>query len=309
MRRLKITMDGQIAVLAVAEKGSFEVAGKYLGVGKSAVRKRIRSVDNELGTPVFRSVGKGMVPTDAGILYLPVARESVRQASLGVDRVRAFVRVKANDLRIGYSSQLSAKLLAIIAQLQSRPDDSLQIRSESLLTRQAVARVLYGELNVGFGFLPILESDLFARQLMEEPLMVCLPTNHRLAAKQAIQPEQLEDEPIIAVGRTALLGRHEEIVAHFESLGIALKFVAEAYLPREAVWMVNRGTGLALLSRSSATEWRSDIVARPLADRLLTVKSGIFVRREDAHSESPIWQFVERAWNETTALRIRSTLT
>ena len=309
MRGLKVTMDGQVAVLAVAEKGSFKAASEYLGIGKSAVRKRVQGVDDELGTPTFRASGSGMVPTDAGNLYLPVARESVRQASLGVDRVRAFVRVRANDLRIGYSSQLSGKLLAIIAQLQLRPNDSLQIRSESLLTRQVVTRVLQDQLNVGFGFLPIRESDLFARQLMEEPLMVCLPTNHRLAAKQAIQPEQLQDEPLIAVGRTALPGRHGEIVAHFESLGIALRFVADAYLPREAVSMVNRGIGLALLSRSSAAEGRSDITARPLADRLLTVKSGVFVRRENAHSENAIMRFVDRAWTETAVLRIRSKLT
>jgi hypothetical protein len=33
-------MDGQIAVLAVAEKGSFRATGKYLGIGKFAARKR-----------------------------------------------------------------------------------------------------------------------------------------------------------------------------------------------------------------------------------------------------------------------------
>jgi DNA-binding transcriptional LysR family regulator len=77
MRQLKVTMDGQIAVLAVAGKGSFEAAGKYLGIGKSAVRKRVRSVENELGVPVFRIVGKGMVPSEAGSLYLRSARESV----------------------------------------------------------------------------------------------------------------------------------------------------------------------------------------------------------------------------------------
>ena len=79
-------MDGQIAVLAVAEKGPFKAAGEYLGIGKSVVRKRVQSVDDELGTPMFRSSGSGVVPTDAGNLYLPVARESVRYASLGVDR-------------------------------------------------------------------------------------------------------------------------------------------------------------------------------------------------------------------------------
>jgi LysR family transcriptional regulator, benzoate and cis,cis-muconate-responsive activator of ben and cat genes len=46
-------MDEQIAVLAVADKGSFEAAGKYLGVGRSAVRKRVQSVENELGASIF----------------------------------------------------------------------------------------------------------------------------------------------------------------------------------------------------------------------------------------------------------------
>jgi DNA-binding transcriptional LysR family regulator len=305
MRRLKITMDGQIAVLAVAEKGSFEAAGKYLGVGKSAVRKRVRSVDSELGTPVFRSAGKGMAPTDAGNIYLPVVRESVRQASLGVDRVRAFVRVQASDLRIGYSSQLNVKLLAIIAQLGLRPNDSLQINTESLLTRQVIARVIQGELNVGFGFLPIHEPDLFARQLMEEPLMVCLPVGHRLGAKRAIQPEELENEPMIAVGRKALPAKHEEMVAHFDSLGISLRFIADAYLPREALWQVSQGIGFALMTRSSADTSRSDIVVRPLADRLLTVKSGVFIRREHTQIDNPIRLFVERAWAESSLLRAR----
>ncbi len=303
MRRLKVTMDGQVAVLAVAEKGSFEAAGQYLGVGKSAVRKRVRSIDSELGTPVFRTIGKGMVPTEAGNIYLPVARESVRQASLGVDRVRAFVRVKTNDLRIGYSSQLNTKFLAIIAQLQLRPNDSLQIRSESMLTSQVIASVLQSKLNVGFGFLPIWEADLLSRQLMEEPLMVCLPAAHRLSAKRAIQPEELRNEPIIAVGRKAVPGRHDEIVAHFESLGVSLRFVADAYLSREAPWQVSRGIGVALMTRSAAEISRTDIVMRPLADRLLTVKSGVFIRREHDQPDNTIRRFIDRAWVETAILR------
>jgi DNA-binding transcriptional LysR family regulator len=40
MRSLRVTTDALIAALAVAEKGSFEAAGKYLSVTKSAVRKR-----------------------------------------------------------------------------------------------------------------------------------------------------------------------------------------------------------------------------------------------------------------------------
>ncbi len=304
MRRLKITMDGQIAVLAVAEKGSFEAAGKYLGITKSAARKRVHGIDSELGTPVFRSVGKGMVPTDAGSLYLPAARESVRHAALGVDRVRAYLRVQANELRIGYSSHLNTKLLSIISQLQPQGRSPGVIKRESLLTDQIIAGVLQGEFHVGFGFLPIRAPELSSRELMQEPLVVCLPTGHRLGTKRVIQPEELENEPLIAIARKALPGRHDEIVEHFESLGVSLRFVADAYLPKEALWLVGQGIGFALMTRFSASAVRSEIVVRPLSDRLLTVKSGVFIRCD--HDQKLVKDFVELAWTETTALRMRS---
>ena len=221
-----------------------------------------------------------------------------------IDRIRAFLRVQTKNLHIGYSSHLNWKLLAIISQLQLRLDDPLQISRESLLTHQVITSVLQGDLNVGFGYLPLHEPDLFARQLMEEPLMVCLPTGHPLSTKRAIDPTELDREPLIAVGRKALPGRHEDIVTHFESLGVALNIVADAYLPREALWMVNQGTGLAIMTRSSADSMRSGLVVRPLADRLLTLKSGVFIRREHDRSDNTIRQFVDRIWTETASLRI-----
>ncbi|MGC1782122.1 MAG: LysR family substrate-binding domain-containing protein [Acidobacteriaceae bacterium] len=209
-------------------------------------------------------------------------------------------------MHIGYSSHLNWKFLAIISQLQLRPNDDLRISRESLLTQQVIASVLQGDLNIGFGYLPLHEPDLFSRQLMEEPLMVCLPAGHPLGAKRSIEPAELEREPHIAVGRKALPGRHQEIVTHFESLGISLKFVADAYLPREALWMVSQGMGLAIMTRSSADSLRSSVVIRPLADRLLTLKSGVFIRREHDQSNNAIGQFVDRIWTETASLRMNN---
>jgi LysR family transcriptional regulator, benzoate and cis,cis-muconate-responsive activator of ben and cat genes len=298
-------MDGQIAVLAVAEKGSFEAAGKYLGIGKSAVRKRVQNVESELGTPAFRVVGKGMVPTEAGNLYLVSARESVRQAWLGVDRVQALLRAQSNDLRIGYSTCLNTRLLDIIRRIQPEGVGSLSVTRESLTTSRAVAGVLQGDLHIGFGILPLLETDLSSRMLFEEPLMACLPVGHRLAAKSTVRPEDLENEPVVSVSRNGLPGRHREIVAHFESLGVSLNFVADAYSTKEALWLVTQGTGVSLMTKFSASAYRHDVVVRPLADRLLTVKSGIFMRRDQY--PKLIQDFIDLVWEATAPLRVTPT--
>lgn len=294
-------MDGQIAVLAVAEKGSFEAAGKYLGIGRSATRKRVQSVESETGTPLFRMLGKVMVPTEAGNLYLLSARESVRQAWLGLDRVQAFLRAQTNDLRIGYSTYLNTKLLDIIRRIPPTGIGSPSVTRESLMTYQIVEGILQGDLHVGFGILPVMEPDLSTRLLFEEPLVVCLPVGHRLATKSTIRPEELADEPMVSIMRKVLLGRHEDIVKHFESLGISLRFSSEAFSLKEALWLVTQHVGVALMTRFSAMSYRYDIVVRPLSDRLLTVKSGILTRRD--HDQKLITDFVDLAWAETAALR------
>jgi LysR family transcriptional regulator, benzoate and cis,cis-muconate-responsive activator of ben and cat genes len=305
MRHLSnIKMDGQIAVLAVAAKGSFEAAGKYLGIGKSAVRKRVQSLEGELGTAVFRSVGKRMAPTKAGNLYLQSARESVRQAALGVGRVQALVRAERSELRIAYSSFLNHKLLDVVRRIQAEGAGSVSMKRESLTTQQAVTGVLQGRFHIGFGVLPILDADISSRVLLEESLMACLPIGHRLASKSTIQPEDLDDESIVSVARKGLQGHYAELVKYFESFGISLKFVADSYSSREAVWLVTQGVGVSLLTRFSSIPHRHEIVIRPFSDQLLTVKSGIFTRRD--HDQKLVRDFVDLAWAETAALRLHS---
>jgi DNA-binding transcriptional LysR family regulator len=294
-------MDAQVAVLAVAEKGSFEAAGKYLGISKSAVRKRVQSVDGEVGASVFRSVGSGMVLTEIGRLYVPEIRESVRHARLAVDRARSFARTKATHFRIGYSSYLNTRLLEIVRRIRPIGADPSSVIRESLTTNEAVRGVLQGDLVVGFGVLPILDSEISSRLLFEEPLTACLPVGHRLATKSTIQPEDLDDEPVVAVARRAVPVRHQEIVAHFESLGVSLNFVADAYSSKEALWLVTQGTGVALMPRSSASSHRYEVVIRPFSDRLLTEKSGVFARRD--HDQKLVRDFIELAWTETAPLR------
>jgi DNA-binding transcriptional LysR family regulator len=136
---------------------------------------------------------------------------------------------------------------------------------------------------------------------MEEPLMLCLPAGHRLGDTHSIRPEDLDDVPLISVGRNALPGRHDEMVKHFGSLGISLNFVTDAYLPQEALWLVSRGVGLSLMTRSFISTGRSDIIFRPLSGQLPAIKSGVFVRSD--YNNGLVKQFIEKALNETTALR------
>jgi hypothetical protein len=55
------------------------------------------------------------------------------------------------------------------------------------------------------------------------------------------------------------------------------------------------------MTRSSASAVHTDVVLRPFSDQSLTVKSGVFNRRD--HDEDLIEQFIEMAWAKTASLR------
>ena len=54
---------------------------------------------------------------------------------------------------------------------------------------------------------------------------------------------------MVSVARKVLPGRHEDIVAHFESLGVSLRFASEAASLKEALWLVTQNAGVALMTR------------------------------------------------------------
>jgi DNA-binding transcriptional LysR family regulator len=148
-------------------------------------------------------------------------------------------------------------LLDVVRRIRPEAIGFSSATRESLMTHQEVAGVLRGGLHVGFGVLPILETEISSRLLIEEPLVVCLPVGHSLAAKSTVQPEDLDTEPLVSVSRKGLPGRHAEIVTHFESLGVSLRFVSDAYSEKEALWLVTQGTGVSLMTKGSAERFPS----------------------------------------------------
>lgn len=303
MRPLNITMEGFLALVAVAQEGSLERGGESLGLSRSAIGRHITTLERAVGAVLFEERRGKWVLNKEGQILAPKAFESILQARIGVELVQAQVRLRTDHFAVGYSTYLSPVLIGIIKQLQLKRHGDIQIEYESRFTKSAVEGVMRGELDAGFGYLPIREPDLLVQKIFEEPLMVCMPKGHALQAKQSIPPAILEDEPMIAVGRHALSLRFEETEHHFLSLGIKLRFVEDCLSSTEALASTARGTGLCLLPVSLARSGNG-VVVRPLEDYVFTCRSGVFVRQADSEDEK-IKDFLQLVLQRTTSYRQR----
>ena len=82
--RQKDTLDGVVMFVAVAEAGSFSEAARRLGISPSAVSQAIRSLEERLGTALFRRSTRSLSLTDVGNDYLLAAAPALshlRQAA------------------------------------------------------------------------------------------------------------------------------------------------------------------------------------------------------------------------------------
>ena len=92
------------AFLATAEEGSYSAAAKALRTTQPTVGRQVAALEEELGVTLVQRVGRGVEPTEAGLLLLEHLREmgeAALRASLaatgGAHALEGLVRVTAGD--------------------------------------------------------------------------------------------------------------------------------------------------------------------------------------------------------------------
>ncbi|WP_402467148.1 LysR family transcriptional regulator [Isoptericola aurantiacus] len=88
-------------VVAVADEGHFTRAAALCGVSQSGLSAAIRSLENELGAPLFLRTTRRVGLTDAGRALVPFARRMLAQASAGRDAVVRASQQLSGRLRVG----------------------------------------------------------------------------------------------------------------------------------------------------------------------------------------------------------------
>jgi LysR family transcriptional regulator, benzoate and cis,cis-muconate-responsive activator of ben and cat genes len=300
MRVPNTTVDMMAAVIALAQKENLDAAGKELGVSPSAVYKRIQAANRIFGTRLFANTNDGAVLTETGEVFYAHALKALENVLLAEEATIASREIQDRHLLVGHSTYLPARPLALLHDSNLTATLGTRLEHKPGLTLGLAEDVAKGTLHAGFGYLPITHPDLLVYPLAEEPVLVCMPSGHPLAAKAVVRPQDLDGEPIIAAGREIFPVLHQLVSEFFEDFGIKLNVIAEAFGPPEAVSMVENRVGICFL-----TAWniqaKPSIVARPITPQTLTRKYGLFVREDNPHSA--LKSFVDLILHKTASWR------
>jgi len=87
------TMMGLKTLIEVARRGFTTAAADSLNLSQSAVSKQLIALENLVGSPLFERTKHGMIPTEAGEIYLEkagIAIKAMQEASLLVSRLNPY---------------------------------------------------------------------------------------------------------------------------------------------------------------------------------------------------------------------------
>jgi DNA-binding transcriptional LysR family regulator len=93
--------------LAIAEEGGFSRAAKRRHVTQPALSRRIRSLEEWLGTPLFERSTHTITLTPSGESFRPVAEDVLRRVSVGREEALEVARLKAETITFAATHALS----------------------------------------------------------------------------------------------------------------------------------------------------------------------------------------------------------
>lgn len=283
MRFPRLTMDMLTTIVAMVGKTGFAEGGRELGgITSDAARKRLKNAEEIVGGKLFLEHDGILALTELGQIAHEDALLAIEHSLLIEDRIRARLVLRSSRILVGHTTYIAPRLWLAVRRTEFPKDARATIEHRSGLTHSIVEQVVNSTLHVGIGYLPINNSLLQVQELLNEALVVCLYDKHPLSTRHVITPEDLRDEAFIAVSRESKPELHQEISEYFESLGITLKVVADAFGPPEALDDVELRLGISILAPSSVPA-RRGIVTKPLSTRLLRRRSGIFIRQDNDH--------------------------
>ena len=249
-------------ILEIARQQSVTHAAEKLFVTQSTLSQYLSKLENELGTPLFSREKSGLVPTEAGHVYLHAARAVVQIQNAAEASIAALK--KEGFLCVGVSFWGLTLLTGLLPAFKSRfPDITLRI----FVDDYAHLKVMMQAGRIDLAVISITEEDDRPAQgavdLRREELVVALPREAAYCLEhpdaefipEKQLPQALDTLDFIALDEGASIRRIED--ALFRRLMYRPHVICEVEREDSATRMVDAGVGAAILSQEDVRGVRS----------------------------------------------------
>jgi DNA-binding transcriptional LysR family regulator len=250
--------------VAVAEERHFGRAAQRLRMSQPPLSIQIKGLEAELGVRLLNRSTRRVTLTDAGSMFLERARRILGAVEEARDAARGAEQGIRGRLDVGFISSAALSLLPPSIRLFRERFGGVELELKELTSAQQVDALYNDEIKVGLVRLPMRAPGIRFEPVLEERLVVALPTGHALERLDRVSLEAIADLPLIFFTRQLIPGFHAQIVELFQRVGAFPKVAQHAVHLQTIVGLVASGVGIAILPSSAERVSREGVVYRDL---------------------------------------------
>ncbi|MGA8230500.1 MAG: LysR family transcriptional regulator [Candidatus Acidiferrales bacterium] len=284
--------------VAVAEAGSVTLAAaRELHTSQPSLSRQIRDLEDEVGTRLLTRRARGVDLTPAGRAFLDHARSVLSQVEAATEAARRAAHPAKPCFSMGFLTGHELRWMpeALRILRDELPNIDVMISSQySPLLADGLSK---GKIDAAFLRRERGTPDLAFRLLVKEPLMVVLPSNHRLAALKTIRLQDLVGETFVTVSRTAPVLRGV-IDNYLKRSGIKITPAHEADHVTMGMSLIASTGGVGLLPAYAQNFLPTLVTSRPLKGDTPTVDLVLGYRKSN---QSPILKLLLSKLDELVA--------
>jgi DNA-binding transcriptional LysR family regulator len=256
-------------VVAAAEHGSFRKAALALGVQESAVSRRIRDLEDEIGATLFVRHHAGVCPTYAGHQFVGRARKAINQLSYAARDVGLIGRAEKGVVRLGIFSSLASGFLAELLQTYGAKHSGVRLEIVEGGPSDHVPAIRQHRLDVAFLTGPPQAADCDALHLWSERVYVAMSKADVLAGKDEVAWGDLQGRAFVVSEAPPGPEIYDYLVKHLADLGASPDIERQAVYRDTLMQIVAVGRKLTLTSEATIAAQFPGVTYRPLIGETL----------------------------------------
>jgi DNA-binding transcriptional LysR family regulator len=279
--------------LAVSEELNFGRAALRLHISQPPLSRQIRQLEDQLGVELFLRSKSRVALTEAGAAFLPEVRQTLLQAEKAVAVARAARVTEGGQFVVGYTTVFDLSAIPDVFDRLRQSFPNWRIVTKGKHSISLVRDIRNGIMDAAFIGLHTDTQGLTVETILEEPIVVALPANHRLAQKRWLGFDDLRDEPMFWFERRLNPGFYDHCLAYFEQIDFKPNVIPEPPDHHIMLGLIAEGQGIALISASLQNIKRQGVTFRALKEGYNRLSMGIAVTYSERNPSPVLRPFLD----------------